>query len=257
MTPPVFYVQPDELSGKQVGSIVELTGDEGRHAATVKRLRVGQAIAIADGLGLVALGRVHSVPDKTTITLAVEQLAHLSPPTPKLTVVQALIKGERMERAIETLTEVGVDEIICWAAASSVVRLDAPGASKALDKWTRRAKESSKQARRVLPAQVSGIISTQELVLQISAGSTVLILDENAPFSLADVEMGGEDLMIVVGPEGGLTDEERHELTEVGGRRVHMGPAVLRASTAGTVAAGVVLSLGGRWSPDGGLAWNT
>ena len=217
---------------------------------------------VGDGGGRVAFGRVAAIHGKDRFEVSVSDRINHPAPTPTITVVQALIKGERMDRALETLTEVGVDRVVPWCAANCVVRPDVrsgSGASAAADKFRRRTREAGKQARRAFECQVSPVADTAQVLALAQAADVALVLHEAADVPLADrgvlgglAELsdraGATSVVVVVGPEGGLTDEELAGLVEAGARVVRMGPTVLRASTAGTVAVGVIMAAAGRWS---------
>ena len=243
MSPPVFLVDalPD-------GAETVLAGAEGHHAATVRRLRPGAAVRLSDGVGGLADCTVTAVgPDR--LTLAVRGRARLDPPRPRFVVVQALAKGDRGELAVELLTEVGVDEVVPWAAARSVpVWRDERGA-KALARWRATAREAAKQSRRAWLPLVAEPHSTAEVAARIAAAGGGLVLDGTAdvPLGAAPVPAGG-DVVVVVGPEGGVTDDELAAFTAAGARPVRLGPTVLRASTAGAAALVALSVHTGRWS---------
>jgi 16S rRNA (uracil1498-N3)-methyltransferase len=226
---------------------VVLTGPEGRHAATVRRLRVGEAVDLADGRGhrascaVVAVGR-----DEVELDV----LARTAEPAPalRLVLVQALAKGERGELAVELATEVGIDEVVPWQAARCVVRWDGDRGTKALARWRSTAREAAKQSRRAWLPEVADPVATAELLRRLTA-SCALVLHEAATTPLATVALPSSgEVVLVVGPEGGLTDEELAGFAQAGASVVRLGPSVLRTSTAGAAAAAVVSARTTRWS---------
>lgn len=241
---PVFHIDvlPDE------GGATVLDGAEGRHAATVRRLRPGEQLVLSDGVG--GLARCE-VLDTGRDRMALRVLRRGSEPAPALrvTVAQALVKGERGELAVELATEAGVDAIVPWRAARCVAQWhEGPRGAKALARWRAAAREASKQARRAWIPQITGPASTDALAELSAAATRCLVLHETAtdPLSSEVLPDSGE-LLLVVGPEGGITEGELSELIEAGARPVRLGPSVLRASTAAAVALGAIGALSQRW----------
>ncbi len=255
MTAPFFYGDSAALASVGVGDLVALSGDEGRHAVTVKRLAAGEALLIGDGAGIVVQGVVDQINGKADLVAKVERIDHFARPTPRVTVVQALIKGDRMERAIESMTEAGVDRIVLWQSARTIVRLDGASAQKLRNKLTTRAQQAAKQARRARIPAVDGVANSVQLADAIDGSRKMLVLHEDAQQALNTVltprqagESPTEHIAIFVGPEGGISDEELIALSEIGATPVRLGPSVMRASTAGTVALGWVMGATGRWT---------
>lgn len=244
MSPPVFLADPDLLAG---GDRVVLDGPEGRHAATVRRLRPGERVDLTDGLGLMAECTVIAA-DKASLSLDVQTLHRHPRPEPRLVVVQALPKGDRGELAVETMTEVGVDEIVPWAASRCVTQWKPERREKPLGRWRSTAREAAKQARRAWHPEVAELATTAQVAERIAAASRALILHEEASAPLSAVEPPPDgEIIMVVGPEGGISDEEIARFTEAGAQPVLLGPTVLRTSTAGVAAASVLLAATGRW----------
>ncbi|CAB4846597.1 unannotated protein [freshwater metagenome] len=251
MTAPFFLVASDAL-GSVLGSVVVIDGAEGRHAATVRRLAVGERVMVGDGDGAVVDGVVSAVVgrDRVEVTVSTHTL-HVRP-VPQVVVVQALAKGERAELSVELLTEVGVDSVVPWSAQRSVAQWRGEKAERGVEKWRATAREATKQSRRPFVPAIRALASTPAVAAMVgevvSAGGTALVLHEDADRRLA--AMGGPwrgDVILVVGPEGGITDAERAMFENSGAISVRLGPSVLRTSTAGAVAASVVLSSCGRW----------
>ena len=243
MSPPVFLAPTDALDR----DTVVLDGPEGRHAATVRRLRPGERVDLTDGDGLLAECVVTAV-DRASLTLDVLTRRRPPPPSPRITVVQALPKGDRGELAVETMTEVGVDEIVPWSAARCVTRWRPERRDKALARWRGTAREAGKQARRSRLPRIADLASTADVAGRIAAASLAVVLHEeaDAPLSAVEPPTDGE-IVAVVGPEGGITAEELERFAAAGGRPVRLGPTVLRTSTAGVAAAAVLLAATGRW----------
>lgn len=247
MTDPVFYLDGATL---QAADRLLLSGPEGRHAADVRRLRPGETLVVTDGCGGAARCRVSAV---RRGELDLEVLARWTEPesSPRLVVVQALAKGARAETAVETLTEVGVDVIVPWAASRSVASWSSERSDRALARWRSTARESAKQARRLRWPDVRPLAGTEEVARLIAGSALALVLHEGAEGVFGAVcppTSGPADVVLVVGPEGGLSPEELEVFSAAGGVAVRLGPSVLRTSTAGTVAAAALLVRTPRWS---------
>jgi 16S rRNA (uracil1498-N3)-methyltransferase len=270
LSPPVFGCAP-----LPTGDEFSLAGPEGRHAALVRRLRAGERLDVTDGRGSVAECVVARA-RRDELDCRVLRRRTESAPAPRLVVVQALPKGDRGERAVEMLTEVGVDEIVPWAAARSVVRWDGGRGDRSRLRWRSTAVEAAKQARRAHWPDVAEPATTADVAARLSGAGLPVVLHEKAALPvrallgarelLAAAGPGGSgragvaargdgrggaaavaDVVLVVGPEGGLADDELAAFAAAGARAVRLGPTVLRTSTAGVVAAAVVLAGVGRW----------
>ncbi|MEJ7647908.1 MAG: 16S rRNA (uracil(1498)-N(3))-methyltransferase [Nakamurella sp.] len=232
-----------------VGELL-LDGAEGRHAATVRRSRVGERIVVTDGAGAVGAGAVVSV-GKSALVVDVDEVHRDPRPDVTVTVVQALPKGERSDLAVDLLTEAGVDAIVPWQAARCVARWEGMKAAKGVAKWRTVARESAKQARRPWIPEVTDLADTSEVVRRIATADLALVLHEAADApgaALTDVSWPASgEVLLVVGPEGGVGPQEIERFAAAGARAVRLGPQVLRTSTAGAVALGALGVLAGRW----------
>lgn len=250
MAATLFYTELIPAAGET--AVVE--GDEGFHAATVRRIRPGEALVLSDGAGTVADCVVLTV-DKRTLTARVEQRRWVAPPSPLVTIVQAIPKSERSELAIEIATEAGADEFVAWQATRCMARWDGERAEKGLRRWRAVARSAARQSRRARIPAVAGPMSTDALCAyireRVEAGAAALVLHESSdrPLSDAPVAAAGA-IILVVGPEGGLTDAEIDALAGSGAVAVRLGPTVLRTSTAAAVALGALGVLTARWSID-------
>lgn len=233
----------DDLSG----DTVLLAGREGRHAATVRRVKVGESVDLADGLGVRASCRVLSL-GQDVVTLAVLSRVVEPEPSPRLVLVQAIAKGDRGELAVELATEVGIDEVVPWAAERCVVRWEGARGEKSLARWRSTAREAGKQSRRARHPVLTTWLETPALLERVT-GATCLVLHEAATEPLATTPLPADgEVLLVVGPEGGITDRELRQLQAAGGRPVRLGSSVLRTSTAGAAAASVVSARTSRWA---------
>ncbi len=230
------------LLGLAAGDQVELSGDEGRHAVVVRRTRAGEQVALTDGAGTRASCTVTTV-GSSTLTATVDSVVSSEPEMPRVVVVQAIPKGDRGELAVEMLTEVGVDLIVPWAAERSVAVWRGDRRSKALARWRSTAREAAKQARRSWFPEVTEVVSTAQVADLLREASVPVVLHEAASGPLADLPVPGRgEIVIVVGPEGGISDEELAAFATVGAEPVRMGTSVLRTSTAGVAATAALLA---------------
>ncbi len=204
---------------------------------------------LSDGLG----GLAHAVVEATgrdTVALAITSRETLAPPAPRVLIAQALVKGDRGELAVELATEAGVDGILPWRAARCVARWeDGPRGEKALARWRSTVREAAKQARRPWLPVVEEPVTTDALARRMGEVALALVLHEGATEALAAVDLPTQgDLLLVVGPEGGVADDELAAFAAAGARAVRLGAEVLRASTAAAVALGALGVLTRRWT---------
>ena len=254
MSAPVFVVDPAILAGAQPGAVIVVDGPEGRHAVTVTRIRVGEAVDVVDAHGTRVIGAVQAIDGRDTMHVNVVRLERAAPRQPHVVVVQALAKGDRGELAVEQLTEVGVDEIVPWSAAHCVVQWKADRLAKSHQRWVDAAYAAAKQSRRSQFPVVAALADTAHVIARIARADAALVLHESASTSIAPLVAGATgEVLIVVGPEGGLSSDELEAFSSAGATAVRLGPTVLRTSSAGMVAVAALLSGTTRWSvgPDG------
>ncbi|MDO7867183.1 16S rRNA (uracil(1498)-N(3))-methyltransferase [Nocardioides jiangxiensis] len=246
MSLPVHLVPT--LTGVVEGSLVEVTGDEAHHAVAVRRLAVGEQVVLTDGSGVSVTGAVEST-GKRVFVVAVDSVAREEPASPRFTVVQAIPKGDRGELAVEVLTEIGAAEIVPWAASRSVAVWRGERAVKSHGKWVSTAREAAKQARRSWFPLVPPMATTAQVVGLIREADLAVVLHEEGPesFSSLDVPASGS-IVVVVGPEGGISPEELAAFADAGVQGVKLGDEVLRTSTAGVAAVAALLSRTPRWA---------
>jgi 16S rRNA (uracil1498-N3)-methyltransferase len=202
---------------------------------------------VSDGAGTLAECVVTAV-DKDSVTLDVRALHTVPPPRPRLAVAQALPKGDRGELAVELMTEVGVDTVIPWAAERSIAKWQAERGQKALAKWRATAREAAKQSRRVWLPEVAELATTAALATRVATAARAIVLEADAPAKLHELPLPEEgEVLLLVGPEGGISPAERATLRATGAIEARLGPTVLRTSTAGAAAAAILLSRAGRW----------
>jgi 16S rRNA (uracil1498-N3)-methyltransferase len=243
----LFYI--DSLPDR--GELAVVDGDEGFHAATVRRIRVGEELTLGDGAGCVADCVVEETM-RDGLRARVLDRRQVTSAQPPVTVVQALPKSERSELAVELATEAGADALVAWQAARCVARWDGARADKGLRRWRAVARAAARQSRRAYLPTVDGVWSTATLAARIgevvAAGGAVLALDARAAGPLTDLSLvQAKSVMLVVGPEGGIAPDELTAIVEAGAKAVRLGPTVLRTSTAAAVALGALGVLTPRW----------
>lgn len=260
MSAPVFLADgmADELARVAPGQVYVLTGDEGRHAGVVQRRGPGEVLDVVDGAGTRLRGVVESV-DGTDVHLRVAERTLEPAPGVVLTLVQALAKGDRDHQAVEAAVELGVDAVVPWQADRSVVVWRGPRAAKSRAKWQATTRAAVKQARRAWLPDVAEHVTSRRLAERtrevVAAGGAVVVLHEEATTALADVTLPADasgtdpatELLVVVGPEGGIGADELALLTDAGAVAARLGPHVLRTSTAGPVAVALLSERLGRW----------
>ncbi|MFM6850256.1 MAG: 16S rRNA (uracil(1498)-N(3))-methyltransferase [Terrabacter sp.] len=246
MTHQLFLGEPSSVAAAAEGTSLLLDGDEGRHAAAVVRLRVGERYFVADGAGRRVLLEATDV-DRSSVRGTVLDVTDEPAPSPRFVLVQALAKGDRDEQAVEAATELGVDEVVPWQAERSVVVWRGERAAKSLAKWAAVVTRATKQSRRARMPLTSPAVGLATLVARVRESALTLVLHEDAAEPLASVELPADgDVLLVVGPEGGITQREVEALQAAGARAVRLGSTILRASSAGPAAL-AVLSARTRW----------
>lgn len=233
------------------GDVVRLAGAEGRHAATVRRLRTGERADVTDGAGLLAECVVTAV-HAGEIELAVRALRRQPRPVPALAAVQALPKGDRGQLAVELMTEAGVDVIVPWQAQRCVTRWRGDKAERGVARWRVTAREAAKQARRSWLPEVTALASADDVLRRTASAELAVLLDPAAPLALGELPLPASgEIVVIIGPEGGVSPAEASALTSAGAVAAHLGPTMLRTSSAGVAAAAVLFSRCGRWNGAG------
>ena len=262
MTLPVFLGEDltPSLESLSVGDSACLGGAEGRHAASVRRIGVGEWVDVVDGCGLRATCEV-SGSDKSSLSLVVREITQEDAPSPEVILVQALAKGGRDEAAVEICTEIGIDRVIPWASQRAIVQWKGPKAEKGRAKWESVARAAAKQSRRAFVPVVEGVKDSRELAswlasLRDEAGVAFVCHEEAADSlgaALALVQQSRADgslparIALIVGPEGGIGPEETAQLVDAGARTIGLGDNVLRSSTAGAVALALIRAAAGKY----------
>ncbi|GAB18681.1 hypothetical protein GOEFS_061_00200 [Gordonia effusa NBRC 100432] len=256
MSPPLFWIDDVPSAGAQT----TLRGSEGRHAVTVTRLRAGESVILGDGRGATALCEVTGTSGKDALDVRALSYRFTDRSGPRVTVVQALPKSERSELVVELATEAGADAIVPWQASRCVARWSGGKSDhrgkpeKGVAKWRAAASAAAKQSRRPWIPEVADLATTTVVRARcadaIGAGGQVLVLHEDGAVGFAGaVRPAASEIVLIVGPEGGLADSEIADFAALGATTVVLGPEVLRTSTAAAVALGALGALTDRWGP--------
>ena len=231
-----YFITDDPLSGR-------LSGPEGRHAVTVKRIQPGEHVMLIDGSGTTAHVLVTAVEGKDGLVGEVVDKQEVPRPAPRVTVVQAIPKSERAELAVDLATQGGADAIVPWISHRTIARWQGPKVANNVEKWQATAREATKQSRRAWIPQVHDPVTTNQLA-QMLAGKTAYVLHEDATMSIKDADFSADEIFLIIGPEGGIGDDE---LELLGAQAITLGPEVLRTASAGLAALSAVGALTGRW----------
>ena len=234
-----FVAEGTDFSANQI----EVDGDEAHHGVNVLRLKTFEEVKIGDGVGNWGVGTVSQV-NKKSFTVEILDRGFEPASKQRVVVVQAILKNDANKEAVDFLTQVGADEIIPWQSQHSIGKID----DKSLGKWQSTARESSRQSRRVRIPVISNAYSTESLISNIKGLQNIFVLHESADNRLSQIEMNQEgDVILIVGPEGGLSEIEVNTFVTAGAKIVRLGESVLRAANAGAAAASVVMSRTGKW----------
>ncbi len=239
-----FYLS-EELAAAAVGSLISVTGSEARHAVTVSRIAVGESVAIGNGLGLVVTGAVVSA-EPGAFVVRVATAVETPQNSQAVWLAQALAKGDRDEHAVQQATELGADGVIPWAAQRSIVKWEGAKIRKGHERWSAIVREASKQSMRAWLPEVADLASTT-ILAALARDSRMLVLEPTAATALTELQPDGRDVVLVVGPEGGIAPAELSRLEGSGAMLVRLGDTILRTSTAGPAAIAVLNAQLGRW----------
>jgi 16S rRNA (uracil1498-N3)-methyltransferase len=218
-----------------VGASYEFDSEDAFHAIKVLRIAAGEIFNLSDGKGAWSKVSVLNV-NKKSMTVKVLETGFESALDQHFTIVQAIPKGDRIKDSIELSTEGGADRIVMWKSARSIGKAD-----EKIEKLQQTAREASKQSRRYRIPEISGVITTDSVVDEIAKADLALVLHESATSSLsAAVTNGAKKIVIIIGPEGGLTDEEVDAFAAAGAKVVLLGRPILRSAHAGIAALAAV-----------------
>ncbi len=228
----LFFVEdlPTEL-----GSRYEFDSEDAHHAIKVLRIAAGEIFNLSDGNGAWSKVSVENV-NKKSMTVRVLETGFEEALAQRFTIVQAIPKGDRIKESIEMSTEGGVYRIVMWKAARSIGRAD-----EKIEKLQQTAREASKQSRRFRIPEVVGVATTDSVVDEIAKADLALVFHESAVQTISTaVTTGAKRVVIIIGPEGGLTDSELETFAAAGAKVVLMGRPILRSAHAGLAALAAV-----------------
>jgi 16S rRNA (uracil1498-N3)-methyltransferase len=218
-----------------VGSRYEFDSEDAHHAIKVLRIAAGEIFNLSDGKGAWSKVSVENV-NKKSMTVRVLASGFEEALSQQFTIVQAIPKGDRIKESIEMSTEGGVDRIVMWKATRSIGRAD-----EKIEKLQQTAREASKQSRRFRIPEVSGVATTEGVVDVIAKADLALVFHESAIQTISKtVTAGAINIVIIIGPEGGLTDDELETFAAAGAKVVLMGRPILRSAHAGLAALAAV-----------------
>ena len=245
MSRPVYVQEFPTLP--TVGEVIELTGDEGRHAVSVKRTGVGEQIELVDGHGTRAVITVTGVSGKDQLVGVVDCVDNEPAPRPTVMVIQALPKAARSELTVDLLTQAGVDVIVPWQAGRSVANWGKKQ-DKGLAKWRAAARAAAKQSRRSRIPEITPVADQAAVAALIQAAPLALMLHEDATGKITNQPVAQADsVVLIIGPEGGISPAELDAFTAAGAHPVRLGPEVLRTASAGMVALAALGAVTDRW----------
>ena len=229
------------------GSTLELSGDDARHALGPLRLRVGDRVTSSDGAGGLAVGRIVRA-DRGALVVEVEERSGEAPRSPTVRVLMAAPKGERLTWAVQKLTEVGVDAVVLVESSRSVRRWPAERAARAAERMATVAREAAKQSRRRFLPEVGGPMPWDEGMDAALEAGTLVVLWEGATSGLPEVlpAQAPRAISLVVGPEGGIPEEDARSAAERGALLAGLGPTLMRTETAAVASAVIALARYGR-----------
>jgi 16S rRNA (uracil1498-N3)-methyltransferase len=233
----------DNLDSSQ---IIEVTGDEAHHAIKVLRINLGEEILISDGNGNWVRAAVEKI-EKKSFSAKVLERGVQEQRSPKIIVVQGIPKSDRIKEAIEILVESGVDLIIPWQAERSISKWQ----KDSLRKWQAVASAATKQSRRFRTTEIIEELSISQLLEVESDRSAILVMHESATKKLSTIVSSKfadlDEIIVVVGPEGGVSENELAQFEAAGAHVVALGPEVFRSAHAGGAAISAISALIGRW----------
>ena len=232
----LFFV-PDLPS--QVGASYSFNSEDANHAIKVLRIEVGEIFRVSDGNGGWANVQVNEV-TKRSLETTVLEVGRQKPLEIQFTVVQALPKSDRAKEAVELLTEAGADVIVPWLANRSISR------TEVISKFATTAREASKQSRRLFIPQLHETVKEKGVIELIKSADLALVFHESAQIKLSEVitpQTKARNVVIVIGPEGGITEEELAAFAAAGAHVACLGRPILRSAHAGLAALSAVNSL--------------
>ena len=218
---------------------MSITGVDAKHIGKVLRMQPGDKLQIVSDDGVSALAEVTAISETTVTVRCLEVLAESHEPAVKITLAQGLAKGEKMDFIIQKAVELGAHSIVPVAMEHSVVRLDGTKADKKVERWQKIAEAAAKQSKRDIIPQVQAVQSVSQMLANNNCKTKIIAYECEDRMSLKTAlrEAGQlDDLLLIIGPEGGISEGELNKAREAGAVPVSLGRRILRAETAGLVA---------------------
>ena len=218
---------------------MSITGVDAKHIGKVLRMQPGDKLQIVSDDGVSALAEVTAIFETTVTVRCLEVLAESHEPVVKITLAQGLAKGEKMDFIIQKAVELGAHSIVPVAMEHSVVRLDGAKADKKVERWQKIAEAAAKQSKRDIIPQVQAVQSVSKMLASNNCKTKIIAYECEDRMSLKTAlrEAGQlDDLLLIIGPEGGISEGELNKAREAGAVPVSLGRRILRAETAGLVA---------------------
>lgn len=218
---------------------MSITGVDAKHIGKVLRMQPGDKLQIVSDDGVSALAEVTAISESTVTVRCLEVLAESHEPAVKITLAQGLAKGEKMDFIIQKAVELGAYSIVPVAMEHSVVRLDGAKADKKVERWQKIAEAAAKQSKRDIIPQVQAVQSVSQMLANNNCKTKIIAYECEDRMSLKTAlrEAGQlDDLLLIIGPEGGISEGELTKAREAGAIPVSLGRRILRAETAGLVA---------------------
>lgn len=217
---------------KVIGSSYEFGGEDAGHAIRVLRTQLGDNFALSDGQGAWSIVQVKNI-DKKSMSLEVMQSGFEEALPVEFTVAQALTKGDRIKESIELNTAGGADVILLWAATRSIGK----ATPDLMQKLATTAREASKQTRRNRIPFVMGVLDAKKIAAEIPNYDLAIVFHESAQLKLTEiVKPGIKKVLAIIGPEGGITDEELAIFAAAGAQVALLGRPIFRSAHAGMAA---------------------
>ena len=218
---------------------MSIIGVDAKHIGKVLRMQPGDKLQIVSDDGVSALAEITAISESTVTVHCLEVLAESHEPAVKITLAQGLAKGEKMDFIIQKAVELGAYSIVPVAMEHSVVRLDGAKADKKVERWQKIAEAAAKQSKRDIIPQVQAVQSVSQMLANNNCKTKIIAYECEDRMSLKTAlrEAGQlDDLLLIIGPEGGISEGELNKAREAGAIPVSLGRRILRAETAGLVA---------------------
>lgn len=215
-----------------LGSTYDFIGDDATHAIRVLRTQVGDQLALSDGLGSWSVVKVREIGKKSAL-VEVMATGYEEPLAVEFTVAQAITKSDRIKESIELNTAGGADVILLWAAQRSIGK----AAPDLMQKISLTAREASKQTRRNRIPILLGVLDAKKLASEIPNYDLTIVLHESANRKFTEViKPGVKKVLLIIGPEGGITEEELAIFEGAGAQVALLGRPIFRSAHAGMAA---------------------